>query len=90
MAKVKTSYVCSVCGYETSKWNGKCPDCGQWNTLEETEIAVKSKGASVTSKSIQDISDAIVNIDDVDATGNEIRYDTGLKELNRVLGGGLV
>ena len=90
MAKVKTSYVCNVCGYETSKWNGKCPACGQWNTLEETEIAVKSKGSGVNAKSIKDISDAIVNIDDVDASKNEIRYDTGLKELNRVLGGGLV
>ena len=33
MAKVKSSYVCSQCGYETSKWNGKCPNCGEWNTF---------------------------------------------------------
>ena len=45
MAKVKTSYVCNQCGYETSKWNGKCPNCGEWNTFEEVELAVRAGGA---------------------------------------------
>lgn len=35
MAKIKTSYICSECGYETPKWFGKCPNCGEWNTLNE-------------------------------------------------------
>ena len=35
MAKEKTAYVCSACGYETSRWMGRCPGCGAWNTMEE-------------------------------------------------------
>jgi DNA repair protein RadA/Sms len=89
MAKVRNSYVCRLCGYETSKWNGKCPNCGEWNTLEEVEVAVKSASKAKGAK-IQDISDNIINIGDVDASRDEIRYATGLKELDRVLGGGLV
>ena len=90
MAKVKTSYVCSQCGYETSKWNGKCPNCGEWNTFEEVELAVRSGGAKSKPTTVRDISDKIVGIGGVDASYNEIRYATGLKELDRVLGGGLV
>ena len=90
MAKSKTSYVCSQCGYETSKWNGKCPNCGEWNTFEEVELAVRAGGAKSKPTTVRDISDKIVGIDDVDASYNEIRYATGLKELDRVLGGGLV
>lgn len=89
MAKVKNSYICSSCGYETSKWNGKCPSCGEWNTLEEVEIAVKSSSRS-RAGSIKDISDSIINVEDVDASYDEVRYSTGLTELDRVLGGGLV
>lgn len=89
MAKVKTSYVCANCGYETSKWNGKCPNCGEWNTLEEVEVAVKS-ASKARAGTIKDISDNIVNVRSVDASYNETRYATGLKELDRVLGGGLV
>ena len=90
MAKVKTSYVCSQCGYETSKWNGKCPNCGEWNTFEEVELAVRTGGAKSKPTTVRDISDKIVGIGGVDASYNEIRYATGLKELDRVLGGGLV
>ncbi|MBQ3970295.1 MAG: DNA repair protein RadA, partial [Clostridia bacterium] len=42
MAKVKTTFVCRECGNETTKWNGRCPACGEWNTLEETETVVSS------------------------------------------------
>ena len=91
MAKVRNSYVCTNCGYETSKWNGKCPDCGEWNTFEEVEVQVSSRAAGkAKAAAIKDISDNILNINSVDATSREIRYDTGMKELNRVLGGGLV
>ncbi len=89
MAKVKSSYVCQSCGYETSKWNGKCPGCGEWNTFEEVEVAVKS-AAKARAGSIKDISDSIVSVGSVDASYNEVRYGTGLRELDRVLGGGLV
>ena len=91
MAKVKNSYVCSNCGYETSKWNGKCPDCGEWNTFEEVELQVSARTSGKAKSSvIKDVSDSIFNINAVDASRNEIRYDTGMNELNRVLGGGLV
>lgn len=89
MAKVKSSYVCQNCGYETSKWNGKCPNCGEWNTFEEVEVAVKSS-AKARAGSIKDISDSIVSVGSVDASYDEVRYNTGLRELDRVLGGGLV
>ncbi len=89
MAKVKSVYVCNQCGYETSKWNGKCPGCGEWNTFEECQTTTH-KAASRSSVSIRDISDSILNISAVDASFDEVRYSTGLNELDRVLGGGLV
>lgn len=89
MAKVKSVYVCRECGYETSKWNGKCPNCGEWNTFEECQTTTH-KTASGSSVSIRDISDSILNISNVDASFDEVRYSTGLNELDRVLGGGLV
>ena len=91
MAKVRSSYVCAACGYETSKWNGRCPQCGEWNSFEEVELAVSSRStAKGRSAQIKDISDNIVNVSAVDASYDEVRYQTGLGELDRVLGGGLV
>ncbi|MGN0632729.1 MAG: DNA repair protein RadA [Oscillospiraceae bacterium] len=90
MAKSKTIFVCSQCGYESSKWNGKCPDCGEWNTLEETTPIVSSRSASLASSAVRDLSDSIYEINDIDAENDEIRWSTGLSELDRVLGGGIV
>ena len=90
MAKSKSTYVCSQCGYETAKWNGKCPNCGEWNTLEEVELTVRTGSKSKGSAPVKDISDKIVSIAAVDAGYDETRYKTGLSELDRVLGGGLV
>lgn len=90
MAKTKNAYVCRSCGYETSKWNGKCPGCGEWNTFEEVELTVSSRSSSKSKGAIKDVSDNIFSVNDIDASSNEIRYDTGLGELDRVLGGGLV
>lgn len=89
MARAKSVYVCSQCGFETSKWNGKCPNCGEWNTLEECEVSVH-KSAGNKAVSVRDISDKIVKIGAIDASYEEVRYSTGLNELDRVLGGGLV
>lgn len=89
MAKTRSVYVCSNCGYESSKWNGKCPSCGEWNTLEEVETVV-SKSSRSTSKKTSDVSDKILELSSVDARYEEIRYKTGMNELDRVLGGGLV
>lgn len=89
MAKIKSVYICSSCGYESAKWLGKCPGCGEWNTMnEEIKETVKAKSAaSVHTKSaIYSPPQEITKID----TDDEKRYLTGSKELNRVLGGGLV
>ena len=89
--KVKTVYICNQCGYESSKWNGKCPSCGQWNTLEEEQVTVSksTSGKAVSSSKPADISDKIIELNKVDVN-SDVRYFTGLKELDRVLGGGLV
>ena len=86
--KTKTAYICRECGYESSKWNGKCPSCGQWNTLEE-DVSASLQKLSSNRKSI-DLSSHIVSLSGVDTKDNDARYSTGVGELDRVLGGGLV
>ena len=88
MAKIKSVYVCSQCGYESPKWYGKCPSCGEWNTMEE-EIKDTSKSVPVAKKATLSSYSAPASINEI-STENEQRYDTGCKELNRVLGGGIV
>lgn len=94
MAKLKTVYICSQCGYESSKWNGKCPSCGEWNTFEEDVVEVQSaksslsKGGTSSIKTVN-LSSKIVTLSGIDAE-EDVRYSTGINELNRVLGGGLV
>ncbi len=92
-AKLKTVYICSECGYESAKWNGKCPSCGEWNTFEEEvkESAPKKSPAMKTQSEDYgaDCSDKVRTLSQID-TEDEIRYSTGTKELDRVLGGGLV
>lgn len=90
MAKPKSIYICNQCGYESSKWNGKCPNCGEWNTFEEGTPAAAVSSGKGRARSARDLSDAIVGIGSVDASRDEIRYKTGLHELDRILGGGLV
>jgi len=83
--KIKTSYVCNECGYESAKWMGKCAGCGAWNTMEETVLSsqnitsVSNFSNSITAYPINNIS-----------YNNEQRYKTNIKELDRVLGGGIV
>lgn len=88
MAKNKDIYKCTQCGYESPKWNGKCPGCGNWNCMElQEKVTVVSKGTN--KRNFSDLADKIQSLDDIHAN-DEIRYDTGMTELNRVLGGGLV
>ncbi len=90
MAKSKLVYECSACGYESSKWNGKCPSCGAWNTFEEAiSEPAPSSSSSYASRGILDLSDSILELEDI-GYDSDVRYDTGIGELNRVLGGGLV
>ena len=88
MAKSRsTAFFCKECGYETSKWMGQCPGCGQWNTLVEApvESSVK-KGISVLTQGGQAVPVRVSQID----TESENRFTSGLAELDRVLGGGIV
>lgn len=86
MAKSRYIYVCSKCGAESSKWNGRCTSCGSWNTLEE-ELAESYSGNS--SYAAVNLSDDILELADI-GNDTDVRYTTGIGELDRVLGGGLV
>ncbi|MBC6111825.1 DNA repair protein RadA [Pedobacter fastidiosus] len=90
MAKTKTAYFCQSCGYESAKWLGKCPSCSQWNTFVE-EVVEKSSTAIPTWKN--DTSPRKLSkpskVDEIQSS-TERRILTGDKELDRVLGGGLV
>ncbi len=88
MAKLKTSFVCSSCGYSSPKWSGQCPSCREWNTMNE-EIETKS---STSSSSVSNKNRTFSNVSPVSdiSTSDELRYNTGISELDRVLGGGLV
>lgn len=89
MAKIKSVYICSECGYESPKWYGKCPGCNEWNTMNE-EIKDTSKSAvKANSKVFSSSHTKPIMISSVTSEDEE-RFDTGLKELNRVLGGGIV
>ena len=86
-SKIKSVYICSECGYESPKWYGKCPSCGEWNTMNEE---IKEKTSSTTFSKVRVANYAPpVPIKDISTT-DEIRYKTGLSELDRVLGGGIV
>lgn len=88
MAKTKTVFYCTSCGNETPRWQGRCPACGAWNTIEEhvekpTVSGTKGKSAPVgQSRRPQKLSDV--------AAEGESRFSTGMGELDRVLGGGAV
>jgi DNA repair protein RadA/Sms len=86
--KVKTKYVCQSCGYSTPRWTGKCPECGNWNTFVEEIIETDKRKLNKTS-SLKSKSAELKNISDVKNSG-ETRFKTGIEELDRVLGGGIV
>ena len=87
MAKAKTVFYCTACGNESPKWQGRCPACSAWNTLEEHiekpaapgRAKAAPVGMSRTPKTLHEVD-----------TGSELRFSTGMNELNRVLGGGAV
>ncbi|MDO5022317.1 MAG: DNA repair protein RadA [Eubacteriales bacterium] len=88
MAKTKTVYTCSDCGYESSRWYGKCPSCGAWNTLEESIVESSAQikktnkrppGTGNEAKPLKDVVDRV-----------ESRILSGIEEFDRVLGGGIV
>ncbi len=89
MAKAKTMYVCSQCGYETPRWLGRCPDCGSWNTLEEQQAAPESKLPEKKIRRAPGTDAEALRIDLIPDESSE-RRSCGIGELDRVLGGGLV
>ena len=82
MAKEKTLFYCTNCGQEERKWLGKCPGCGEWNSFTEHKVTKTSKGVEVKSKRSLALSD--IKIED------SYRYKIGIKEVDQVLGGGLM
>jgi len=91
MSKVKTSFFCQSCGYESVKWVGQCPSCGQWNTFVEELV---QKDSSKSSNPWKDYSEEkriskTISLNEVQSS-EEKRLPTADPELNRVLGGGIV
>ncbi len=89
MAKSKTAYVCQNCGYESAKWYGKCPECGQWNTMEEQLKSPAPMGGKAA-QAAPVVTDLEVSTIDAISSAEENRFHTDLSELDRVLGGGIV
>lgn len=87
MAKVKKAFFCTECGYETPKWLGKCPVCGVWNSITEHIVAKESTSVASRIAAVPRIEPQLVQDIKENTTP---RIDIGNKELNRVLGGGLV
>ena len=85
--KNRTVYICTECGEETANWAGKCPNCGEWNTLKEFAVDLRASAA----KKRSDYSAAVMprRLSQLETT-SEIRFSSGISELDRVLGGGAV
>ncbi|NLJ82031.1 MAG: DNA repair protein RadA, partial [Bacteroidales bacterium] len=86
MAKVKTTFYCQNCGTQSATWVGKCRNCGEWNTYVEEVI----QSASSTKQQHALRKSQAIRIQDIDNTEHTQRIDTGIEEINRVLGGGIV
>ncbi len=82
--KEKTVYTCQNCAYQSPKWMGKCPSCNEWNTFTEEAVIQSPKVKSAIS-----VHSSPTNLSDIKISGEE-RYPTNKKELDRVLGGGIV
>lgn len=90
MSKIKTAFFCQQCGYESAKWSGRCPSCGQWNSFVEEKIQkdIPLRNNNWKQEELPK-SDNIINLSEVTSTEEE-RLLTPDAELNRVLGGGIV
>ncbi|MBE6827408.1 MAG: DNA repair protein RadA [Ruminococcaceae bacterium] len=85
-SKVKSVFVCSSCGHVEAKWRGQCPACQEWDTLVEE---IRSEASAKMSNSLSANRSKVYTLAQIEHD-TEHKFDTGLKELNRVLGGGLV
>ncbi len=84
--KQRTVFCCSECGNETVKWSGRCTACGAWDSLVEIKLDAKAKGSSKIRTAPKKLPKLISELD----TEAELRFSTGIGELDRVLGGGAV
>jgi DNA repair protein RadA/Sms len=82
MAKPATVFVCAECGAETLKWQGQCPQCSRWNTLEQRVVARRAPAVASTAPATAAVSEL--------SAADPARLETGMGELDRVLGGGLI
>lgn len=89
MAKLKSVYFCSNCGYESAKWMGKCLACGEWSTFVEELVRKDNASEKKDTRSFDDVKSKPLPLKDIKAD-EEQRVDMADEELNRVLGGGLV
>lgn len=86
MPKVKTVFTCQTCGYQSAKWLGKCPDCNTWNSFAEEDYSLNTEGSAEKTNFYKDEPVLLKNIEVKEAG----RIKTGILELDRVLGGGIV
>ena len=84
--KAKTVFFCTECGNESPKWSGRCSACGAWNSMVEQVESKTAKGSRSAAAARAVKASPITEID----TAEEIRFSTGMGELDRVLGGGAV
>ncbi|MDR2908845.1 MAG: DNA repair protein RadA, partial [Oscillospiraceae bacterium] len=87
--KEKVAYICDECGFESPRWLGKCPGCARWNTLAEQVVKTERTSFKTASGGSAALKTKITRLSDLGAE-IEVRYDTGMAEFNRVLGGGVV
>jgi DNA repair protein RadA/Sms len=84
MAKIKSIFICANCGYKSPRWQGKCPECNQWNTFEEQRAPV-----GAVAKASQGMPGKVISLSEV-KDGFEGRINSGISEFDTVLGGGIV
>src|SRR3989304_6820389 len=84
--KVRSEFICQQCGYKSSSYLGKCPECGSWNSLVETEVSVESERQRISGIQIEG---NLVKLSEVKKE-HSLRRSTGFSEFDRVLGGGIV
>lgn len=89
MAKAKTVFLCTECGYDSPKWYGKCPSCGSWNTMTEERIREDKSGGKGLNLLAPGAGNRPVRLKEISGT-EDARFSTGISELDRVLGGGMV
>ena len=97
MAKTpNTIYVCQNCGNQQRKWNGQCPDCGEWNTFveEKFRVTAQATGKSSAVKNVRFSADAFREVKPISyseiESQDDARTSSGIEEFDRVLGGGIV